>query len=103
MPQRIVIFGPNLSGAGQRKGTLHVHAAECADCRLYGPGRKYGGDDYGGAIGETWSFEAATRRDVVMDVYPPEDFDYDPTTEEIRSYSDDIYFAPCVVLPWEAV
>lgn len=82
----VQIFGPNLNTAGQAKGQMHVHADGCGDCKHYGPGTKFGGE--GG-----WKIEAATRKDVVTEIYPPEDFDYD---EADWSQYDDLFVAPCV-------
>lgn len=87
------IFGPNLSGAAQKKGDMHVHAEGCGDCKFYGYGKKYGGDDFDG-----WQIEASTIEDAVEAIYGPSEFNYDPETE-IDTYTDSMYFAPCVTLP----
>lgn len=55
----ISVFGPNL--ADQSKGQWHVHAAECGDCRHYGPTKKYGGD-----FADT--FEWSSVQDIVEDI-----------------------------------
>lgn len=87
---KVTIFGPNLND--QSKGTFHVHAADCADCRHYGPGRKYGGET-------GWTIEVGSQFDVVTDVYPPEDFNYDASADEFDGYANDFHYAPCVSLP----
>lgn len=90
---KVRIFGPNLND--QSKGTFHVHAEHCGDCAHYGPSGKYGGEDPAG-----WRIEAASEFDVVMDIYPPEQFDYDSEDENAReSFVNDVWFAPCVNLP----
>lgn len=79
----VTICGPNLRD--QSKGDLHVHAADCGDLRR-------------GAIREPayhdgWTIEAGSYAEVVQEVYPPEDFNYDP--EEAHLYADTLWFAPC--------
>ena len=91
---RVTVFGPNLSGAAQRKGTFHVHASDCADCKLYGPGKRYRGDDNGFVV------LATSVHDIVADVYPPEQFDYSgPDDESYEQYVSDFFVAPCVTFP----
>lgn len=85
---RVVVFGPNLSSAAQQKGYMHVHAEGCEDCRKYGPGKLFGGEDHG------WAIVVATRKEVVTAIYSPDDFEYDADTEW-RDY-DDLFVAPCV-------
>ena len=89
----VKVFGPNLSGPAQRKGYNHVHAADCADNKHYGPGRKYGGEDNGYAI------DVASRKEIVEFLYPPGEFDYD-LDSEWKGY-DDLYVAPCLKLAAE--
>lgn len=95
--QDVRVFGPNLSSRGQAMGTFHVHAAECNDCKKYGPGRQYRGD----AMHETPVETYKSVRDIVLAVYPPDDFCYD-IAEDYGSYRADFYVAPCVTLPEEA-
>jgi hypothetical protein len=83
----VTIFGPNLSSQAQQKGDMHVHAADCADCKHYGPGRKFGGEDKG------WTIDATSCKSIVLDIYPPDEFDYD---EENWGDYDDLYTAPCI-------
>jgi hypothetical protein len=85
---KITVFGPNLSSKGQKLGDMHVHTAECQDAKRYGPGKPMGGEDRG------WTIEANSRKDVVLEVYPPGDFEYDSQTEWLDY--DDLYVAPCV-------
>ncbi len=87
---KVKIFGPNLSGAAQRKGDFHVHAADCADCKFYGPGRKYGGDS------KPTAMEAETEKAVVLSIYPPDDFEYDE--KDWTGFAAGVWFAPCAVL-----
>jgi hypothetical protein len=79
---QLAVFGPNLRD--QSKGTFHVHTADCADCRRYR-------DE------ERLDMDANTREAVVLEIYPPEDFDYDIATE-FGMYASDVWFAPCVPL-----
>lgn len=88
-PPQYRVFGPNLSREGQAKAQFHVHAEGCGDTHHYGPGTRYGGDDPDG-----WLLPANSLDEIVQDVYPPEDFDYDPETG-IDPYRDDFYVAPC--------
>lgn len=84
---RVTIHGPNLNHGHQLKGTLHVHQSDCADNARYA----YCEDE----SGPGWTIEAETRGAVVEDIYPPEDFNYDPFTDERAAYDDDVWFAPC--------
>lgn len=82
MTVSVTIYGPNLTAAAQRLGELHVHRADCADGRQYGPGRRYGGDDHG------WTVEVASRMDAVLDVYPD--------GEHEGADVSWLHFAPCL-------
>ncbi len=91
---KLQVCGPNLSGEAQRRGTFHIHAVGCADLKHYGPGRRFGGDDKG------WTLEASSKMQVVEDVYPGSDFQYDPSNDaEIGPFLGDFHFAPCCELP----
>lgn len=88
----VEVFGPNLSGAGQQKGDIHVHATGCADCKKYGPGKPMGGDDDGWPLTGMMS-----RLEVVCEVYPPGDFEWNPdVAEDADGYLRSVYFAPCL-------
>lgn len=88
---RVIAIGPNLPNHLAAKGTLHVHAEGCADIA-----RRYRGlSDQ-----DHFAFEADTLADIVEDIYPSHDFDYDPANpDEYEGYRSDIHFAPCVKLP----
>ena len=77
----IDIHGPNLRGDDARKGDLHVHRAGCQDSKRMA--KRYG---------KPWTIEASTRAEIVMEVYPPEEFGYDEA--DWREY-DDLFIAPC--------
>jgi hypothetical protein len=84
--QHVRVFGPNLRD--QSKGTFHVHAEGCADNRHYGPGKRYGGDDYDG-----WLMEAASHDDVGDSIY--EDHIAEGSMEPGEG-KHDCHFFPCV-------
>jgi hypothetical protein len=89
----VTICGPNLPRALSEKGTLHVHKTGCADLRKYPKGL----DQIG------WPMDADTIHEVIMEIYPPDNFDYDDTNPgEYATYRSDVYVAPCVTLPEEA-
>lgn len=52
-----------------RNGTLRVHKAGCGDIKREAKGHV------------DWPVEANTRKEVVLNIYPPDDFSYDPETE----------------------
>lgn len=79
---KVAIWGPNL---GQVSETMHVHAPNCADTKK-GIYRR---------AEQPWIIDAANRDKVVMDIYPPGDFGYDPATE-LDDYASDVKFFPCV-------
>jgi hypothetical protein len=85
---KVAVFGPNLSMEGQNKGDVHVHAAGCGDCKHYGRGRRFGGEDSG------WVFEAQSVREVVEEFYADQ-------LDEGSSYGScraEVWVAPCVTL-----
>jgi hypothetical protein len=86
---KVAIFGPNLSSLAQSKGNFHVHAAGCADCKHYGPRKKFGGDDNGDAA----VMEVTSKWDAVDSIYGPSAGDFSGTVEENMG---DFYFAPCL-------
>jgi hypothetical protein len=88
---RVTVFGPNLYD--QSKGQFHAHAADCGDCKHYGHGRKFGGES-------GWTIEAASKDDVVGEVY--DDMIYANDREPLEDYRSEIHFAPCVTLPQTA-
>ena len=75
----------NVAIAHTMRGELHVHKDGCRD--LSNP-RKYVQND-------DWTFEAATEKEVVCEIYPPDDFCYDADTDEFDTYAQDITFFPC--------
>lgn len=83
--QRLVVLGPNLSGA---KTTFIVHAEGCADLNR-GPHRMQ--------VNDHFHVEAASQTEVCDITYPPGDFDC-----ESGDYLFDFHFAPCVKLPERA-
>jgi hypothetical protein len=80
----VAIWGPNLPSSSE---AMHVHAPGCADTSR-GVYRQ---------AGRPWTIDADTLRDLVLAVYPPEDFGYDADTEWL-DYSGDIRVFPCVAL-----
>ena len=86
---KVAIFGPNLSSFAQSKGNFHVHAADCGDCKHYGPRKKFGGDDNGDAA----VMKVTSKWDAVDSIYGPSAGDFSGTVEENMG---DFYFAPCL-------
>jgi len=82
----VKVFGPNLHS--QDKGDMHVHAADCGDCKHYGPGKRFGGEREG------WQLSVDTVEEVTEAVYGPDEYLYDPATE-IDQYTASFYWAPC--------
>lgn len=83
----VCVAGPNLND--QSKGTFHVHTADCADLRNYGPGTKEGGapldmNDY---------FSVSSKLELVVIVYGDILDEWETTPE---AYLSDFWFAPCV-------
>lgn len=70
------------------RGTVHVHRAGCADLRQA---------KFRAMIshGSAWTAQVRSEQDVVLNVYPPEDFDYDATTQW-QDFADDLRFYPCL-------
>lgn len=85
-PTAVRIFGPNLSGPAQRKGNFHVHEASCSDCKHYGPGRKFQGEDAGMGV------EVECAKDAAEYVYG----DFEEYDREDDQWVGDFYFAPCL-------
>jgi len=94
----VKIFGPNLRD--QSKGQFHVHAAECGDCKHYGPEGKFGGE--GGEHDEPVVFveTAAGCCEYVYGDIVTSDYGYQPGSAEyddlIDAWISDFWFAPCV-------
>ena len=89
---RLAGCGPNLSAAAQNKGNLHIHAAECADLRHYGGGKKFSGE-------EPWIVDIETADDLNELLYG--DFASDEgitAAEYVATYGTDDWRAPCVKL-----
>lgn len=95
---KIEIFGPNLSD--QRKGQFHVHAADCGDCKHYGPRGKFGGET-------GWKIEADSKLAVSEEIHCDILGDYGLTPEDaegremLLDWLSEIWFAPCIKLPKE--
>lgn len=84
----VTIIGPNLND--QSKGQMHVHAAGCSDIKR---DKNYRGHT-------PWTVSARDLLDVAQDVYPPSDFDWDPTDDDDAStYTSEFHVAPCVKFP----
>lgn len=83
---KVTICGPNLRD--QSKGEFHVHAAGCADLQR-------------GAHAEPeyrngWTIEASTRLEVVIEIMPPDEMDWNPDNPSDRMlYESDVHFFPC--------
>lgn len=89
---RVTVHGPNLPRHLSDKGTIHVHKDGCRDIKTH---RYPAGADQGG-----YGVDVASIAEIVEDVYPASDFQYDPDDEAAAApYRDDIYVAPCVTLP----
>lgn len=92
---RVTVFGPNLPRNDH--GTFHVHRTGCADTKR-GIYRhiKYGGDQGG------WGLDVSSDDEVIQEIYPPGDFDYDPKNpDEYTAYENDVTFFPCIRFPKE--
>lgn len=90
--QTVTVIGPNLPRPLSDTGTMHVHAAGCADIkRTYGRHR---------LEAPPWSIDAETVAQIIEDIYPAEDFCYDPADPaEYSAYRGDVHVFPCVTLP----
>lgn len=86
---QVIIIGPNLRD--QSKGQLHVHKAGCKDLARF----KRHEPEYDYAMGIP-PVEAQTRAEIVLNWYPPEEFEYNPHDEsDYLQYRDEFYFFPC--------
>lgn len=89
---RVSIHGPNLPAHLAAKGTIHVHKDGCQDIRTH---RYPAGPHVGG-----YGLDISSVAEVVEDIYPSSDFDYDPSDPaEYQAYRSDVYVAPCVTVP----
>lgn len=92
--QKVTVLGPNLPRPLCDKGTLHVHAADCADIK-----RRYSRV----IERDGWDLEISSVREVIYDIYPPESFDYDgDDASEYSGYRSDVAVFPCVTVPEES-
>lgn len=84
---RVAVIGPNLRD--QSRGQLHVHNEFCnhhLQMALTEP--EYANPQI---------FEADTRQEVVEEIYPPDQFEYDPAdNDDYEAYLNEFYFFPCV-------
>jgi len=64
-------------------GDIEVHKPGCRDLKRNSRGAS------------VWTIDAAELKDIVLDVYPPEDFSYNPETEW-EEFSGDIKVIDCV-------
>jgi hypothetical protein len=83
---KVRIWGPNLPRS-REPATFHVHVDGCPDTKK-GIYRQ---------VPDGWVIDAVDAKDIVTDVYPPEDFDYDPDNKnEYGQYDGDVRIFPCV-------
>lgn len=76
----------NIVIARLRTGSFEAHAAGCKDILN---ARKY-------AVDESVPVVAEAAIDVVTELYPPSDFNYDPTkADELEQYVSDVRIMPC--------
>jgi hypothetical protein len=82
----VVVIGPNLRD--QSKGQFRVHELHCADVHK----------DLRLTEEQPWDLdEMPSRMAVVEELYPSNDFGYDPTdADDRRLYLEDVWFAPCL-------
>ena len=81
---QVAVCGPNLRD--QSKGQLHVHASDCADLK------RSNEPEYQHA----WVFEAGSKDIVIQEIYPPDQFEYDPKDPiDYGPYVEEVYFFPC--------
>lgn len=85
---KINLYGPNLQN--QSKGQFHAHATGCAHC---------GRPEYRGA--PMHQMEATSCKAVVEEVYGDCINEAEDPAQELANCAGDVYFAPCVKLPWE--
>ena len=79
--EKVRIYGPNLSGAAQQLGSIHVHAHDCAECQKYGARKPNGGETH-----MARPRVVSSKREVVMFVYEDqinEGSDYDACREDV--------------------
>lgn len=81
---KVTVWGPNL---GVHDEQIHLHKTGCADTKR-GIYRRHTGDE--------WNLDAASLQEIVHEIYPPDNFDYDADAEW-RSYADDVKVFPCVI------
>jgi hypothetical protein len=84
---KVEIWGPNLPKS-KHDESFHVHTPECADTTrgIYQQARP------------PWQIDVEKFDDIVLDIYPPDEFDYDPNEDgEFSSYAMDVYVFPCVM------
>lgn len=90
----LTVIGPNLWK--QDLGTFHVHAAGCAD--ITKDPKHYGYKQVAAGSGGHLDFEVETFDEVVLAVYPPGDFDWDPANPAAFDvYRTEFHLAPCAV------
>ena len=83
---KLTIHGPNLND--QSNGSFHVHTSRCRD-------NKREVANNGSEQPTTHDFD--TVEDVVDYIYPPEQFERDPSDpQDVAQYTADFHFAPCV-------
>ena len=83
----VVVYGPNLRHRrGDSGEAFHVHTPGCADTRrpLYRLAE------------QSWRVSVGSVRELVTEVYPPGDFEYDADTDELDCYASDVRIFPCV-------
>ena len=87
---KVYVHGPNLND--QRKGTFHVHTAECGDNRHYGPEGKFGGER------DAMPIDAEDSDDVIVYVYADQIAEQPEIEREdyINMLFSDFWFAPCI-------
>jgi hypothetical protein len=85
----LIVIGPNLMIPDSPD--FHVHAKGCADIARNPAYRGHRPDEY----------DVDSLREVVESVYPPDEFDYDPATDEYDSYLASFQVFACVHLPAE--
>jgi hypothetical protein len=78
----ITIMGPNLPVAATEP-QFHAHASDCADLK----NGLYRGQ-------EPWTIDVTCRKEATLDLYPPEQFEYNATAW--REYASDIRWFPCL-------
>lgn len=77
----VAIYGPNLED--QSQGDIHVHRNGC----LHEPPAPLG------SLADPWVISVDSKEEVVLAIYPPDEFEYDAADWE--DYYGDLYWAPC--------